>query len=118
MARVKDLWTVYPDRRGHGKRWLSIWIDPTGRERSQAFSKKSDAERYASRMETEIAQVLTSIRRRPVSLLQSGAQPGWRATPRTVHPLCARQTCTSAGSLSSSAPTRSAACGLPRFAPG
>jgi integrase len=56
VARVKDLWTVYPDRRGRGKRWLSIWIDPTGRERSQAFSKKSDAERYASTMETEIAQ--------------------------------------------------------------
>lgn len=56
MARVKDLWAVYPDRRGRGKRWLSIWIDPTGRERSQAFSKKGDAERHASRMETEIAQ--------------------------------------------------------------
>ena len=56
MARVEDLWAVYPDRRGRGKRWLSIWIDPTGRERSQAFSKKGDAERYASRMETEIAQ--------------------------------------------------------------
>jgi len=56
MARAKDLWAAYPDRRGRGKRWLSIWIDPTGRERSQAFSKKGDAERYASRMETEIAQ--------------------------------------------------------------
>jgi integrase len=55
MARVKDLWAVYPDRRGRGKRWLSVWIDPAGRERSQAFGKKSDAERYASMMETEIA---------------------------------------------------------------
>jgi integrase len=56
VARVKDLWAAYPDRRGRGKRWLGIWIDPTGRERSQAFSKKSDAERHASKMETDIAQ--------------------------------------------------------------
>ena len=56
MARVKDLWAVYPERRGRGKRWLGVWIDPTGRERSQAFSKKSDAERHASKMETDIAQ--------------------------------------------------------------
>lgn len=56
MARVKDLWVAYPERRGRGKRWLAIWIDPAGRERSQAFSKKGDAERHASKMETEIAQ--------------------------------------------------------------
>jgi len=55
MARVKDLWAAYPERRGRGKRWLGIWIDPTGRERSQAFSKKAEAEQYAAKMEIDIA---------------------------------------------------------------
>jgi len=54
MARVKDLWTVYPERRGRGKRWLAIWIDPAGRERSQAFAKKVEAEQHASKMEIDI----------------------------------------------------------------
>jgi hypothetical protein len=57
MARVKDLWAAYPERRGsRGKRWLAVWIDPTGRERSQAFGKKTEAERYASKMEIDVAQ--------------------------------------------------------------
>ena len=55
MARVKDLWVTYPERRGRGKRWLAIWINPAGREQSQAFSKKSDAEKHAMRMEADIA---------------------------------------------------------------
>jgi integrase len=56
MARVKDLWATYPERRGRGKRWLAIWIDPGGRERSQAFAKKAEAEQYASKMELDVAQ--------------------------------------------------------------
>ena len=56
MARVKDLWTAYPERRGRGKRWLAIWIDPTGRERSRAFAKKAEAEQYASKMEIDVAR--------------------------------------------------------------
>jgi integrase len=57
VARVKDLWAAYPERRGsRGKRWLAVWIDPSGRERSQAFAKKTEAERYASKMEIDIAQ--------------------------------------------------------------
>ena len=47
MARVKDLWSAYPERRGRGKRWLAVWIDPAGPERSRAFSKKAEAEQYA-----------------------------------------------------------------------
>lgn len=53
MARVKDLWAAYPERRGRGKRWLGIWIDPAGRERSRAFGKKAEAEQYASKMELD-----------------------------------------------------------------
>jgi integrase len=56
MARVKDLWVAYPERRGRGKRWLAVWIDPAGRERSQAFSKKAEAEQYASGMEIDVAR--------------------------------------------------------------
>jgi integrase len=36
--------------------WLAVWIDPTGRERSQAFAKKAEAEQYASKMEIDIAR--------------------------------------------------------------
>src|SRR5690242_5232144 len=54
MSRVKDLWAVYPERKGRGKRWLAVWIDPASRERSQAFGKKADAEKYAAKMELDV----------------------------------------------------------------
>jgi len=57
MARVKDLWAAYPERRGsRGKRWLAVWIDPAGRERSRAFAKKAEAEQYGSQMEVDVAR--------------------------------------------------------------
>lgn len=56
MARVKDLWTTYPERRGRGKRWLAVWISPAGREQSRAFGKKSDAEKHAAKMEADITR--------------------------------------------------------------
>jgi integrase len=56
MVRVKDLWAVYPERKGRGKRWLAVWIDPAGRERSQAFGKKADAERHAAGMELDVTR--------------------------------------------------------------
>jgi len=81
MARIKDLWLAevpvrnpdgkplrddtghvvtmkkktskHPDNGGSktAKRWLACWYDPDGREKTQAFEKKSDAEAYAQRME-------------------------------------------------------------------
>jgi integrase len=56
MARVKDVWATYPERRGRGKRWLAVWIDPAGRERSRAFGKKAEAEQYASKMEIDVTR--------------------------------------------------------------
>jgi integrase len=56
VARVKDLWATYPERRGRGKRWLAIWINPAGREQSQAFDKKGDAEKHGAKMEADIAR--------------------------------------------------------------
>lgn len=56
MARVKDVWATYPQRRGRGKRWLAVWIDPAGRERSRAFSKKAEAEQHASKMEIDVTR--------------------------------------------------------------
>src|SRR4051812_42241827 len=65
MAFVKDQWTrpvkladgtterVRNARWGRGKRWLAGWIDPEGRERTQAFSTKGPAERHANAMETD-----------------------------------------------------------------
>ena len=56
MARVKDLWATYPERKGRGKRWLAVWINPAGREQSQAFDKKTDADKHGAKMEADIAR--------------------------------------------------------------
>src|ERR1700677_2429811 len=56
MARVKDLWATYPERKGHGKRWLAVWINPAGREQSQGFARKPDAEKHGAKMEADIAR--------------------------------------------------------------
>ena len=53
MARVKDLWRL-PGRRGRGKRYLSVWQDPDGHERTKAFAKKADAQRYGDDQEAAV----------------------------------------------------------------
>jgi integrase len=66
MAFVKDLWfttTKNPEtgetsrekskRHGKGKRWLAVWVDPNGRERSRAFQKKTDADNHADSMSVD-----------------------------------------------------------------
>jgi integrase len=57
MGRVKDLWLTSSRRRtskyNRGKRWLAIWSGQDGRERSRAFDRKIDAERYAAAMEAD-----------------------------------------------------------------
>ena len=53
MARVKDLWKD-PERRGHGKRWLAVWIAPDGREKSRAFAKRAEADRYGKGQEADV----------------------------------------------------------------
>lgn len=58
MGHVKDLWTrpeEQPDgkvvrvpnaRHGKGKRWLAVWLDPDGNERTKAFTNKAPADKY------------------------------------------------------------------------
>ncbi|MDX3002044.1 site-specific integrase [Kribbella solani] len=66
MAFAKDKWTravTQSDgkvarerdekRWGQGKRWLGVWTDPQGKERSRAFETKTAALRYANAMETD-----------------------------------------------------------------
>ena len=65
MAHTKDLWwrtlkapdgtkeRVKTTRHGKGKRYLAVWADPNGREKSRAFTKKGDADRHAAAMETD-----------------------------------------------------------------
>jgi integrase len=65
MARVRDLWWTtttprrktakHPDTGGNkdSKRWLAVWIDPSGNETTQAFRKKTDAEKHGARMEAD-----------------------------------------------------------------
>lgn len=65
MGFTKDLWTrkeKQPDgkfkrvqgaRWGVGKRWLAVWLDPEGDERSKAFKVKAAADLYWAAMETD-----------------------------------------------------------------
>jgi len=66
MAFAKDQWTrpvKRPDgsvervrnekRWGRGKRWLAVWLDPRGDERSKACATKTEAVRYGAAMETD-----------------------------------------------------------------
>ncbi len=65
MGFTKDLWMrpakqpdgtvkrVKNDRWGKGKRWLSVWHDETGEERSRAFAKKDLADKHWQAMETD-----------------------------------------------------------------
>ncbi|GLZ13675.1 site-specific integrase [Actinomadura sp. NBRC 104425] len=75
MARVRDLWFSevtdpddpegkrkikvktkrHPDNGGSkdAKRWLAVWLDPSGRERTKAFAVKAHAKRYADDQESD-----------------------------------------------------------------
>lgn len=65
MGFTKDQWTrpeqqadgtiqrVRNARWGKGKRWLAVWHDPDGGERSRAFAAKEAAARYWQAMETD-----------------------------------------------------------------
>jgi integrase len=65
MGFTKDLWmrpVEQPDgkvervknaRWGKGKRWLSVWHDEAGQERSRAFGKKDLADKHWQAMETD-----------------------------------------------------------------
>jgi integrase len=63
MARVKDLWHTagkqktkrHPDEGGNAnaKRWLAVWQDPDGKEKTRAFAKQEAAKRYGNKMEAD-----------------------------------------------------------------
>jgi hypothetical protein len=53
---TRDLWKAYPGRRGRGKRWLSVWHDDDGAERSRAFAIKDAAKKHWQAMETDRAR--------------------------------------------------------------
>lgn len=57
MAHVQDRWEriidgrrVRTDRYGQGKRWQARYLDPAGQERTRAFDRKQDAERFLTTM--------------------------------------------------------------------
>lgn len=69
MAFTKDLWhrpgpigangkpsRLRTSRYGKGKRWLAVWLDPDGEERSKAFGNKAEAELFARSQETDISR--------------------------------------------------------------
>lgn len=64
MGFTKDLWTktdtegnkVHTSRYGKGRRWLAVWHEPDGRERSKAFERKTDADRHWPAQETDVSR--------------------------------------------------------------
>lgn len=64
MARVRDLWfdrqrrktARHPDRGGNkdAKRWLAVWLDPDGDEKTKAFNLQDAAKKYAAKMEADV----------------------------------------------------------------
>lgn len=66
MGFTKDLWhTTVTDaegnkskapttRYGKGKRWLAVWHESDGRERTKAFERKADADRHWPGQETDV----------------------------------------------------------------
>jgi integrase len=53
VLKEKRKTSKHPDRGGNkdAKRWLAVWLDPDGKEVTQAFAKKKSAEDYAKKME-------------------------------------------------------------------
>ncbi|MGQ0830049.1 MAG: phage integrase central domain-containing protein, partial [Microthrixaceae bacterium] len=61
MPHVQDRWErivdgrrVRTDRYGQGKRWQARYVDPDGRERTQAFDRKQDAERFLTTIAADV----------------------------------------------------------------
>lgn len=60
---MRDLWhdsrrrktARHPDRGGNkdARRWLAIWLDPDGKEKSKAFATQDAAKKYAAKMEAD-----------------------------------------------------------------
>jgi hypothetical protein len=59
MPNIQDRWySPGPDgedrptaRHGRGKRWKARYLDPDRRQRSKAFARKADAERFLTEIE-------------------------------------------------------------------
>ncbi len=68
MGFTKDLWNktitdgegnktkVPTARHGKGKRWLAVWHEAGGSERTKAFAKKIEADRYWPTQETDVSR--------------------------------------------------------------
>lgn len=64
MSRVRDLWhdgsrrktARHPDRGGNdkAKRWLAVWLDPDGKEKTKAFTLQDAAKKYAAKMAADV----------------------------------------------------------------
>jgi integrase len=60
MGHIEDRWFRVTDdgkqptpRRGHGRRWRARYIDTAGRERSESFARRIDAERFLATVEAD-----------------------------------------------------------------
>lgn len=95
-GRVRDLWHTagtpkrktsrHPDMGGNPKsaRWLAVWQDPGGRERTKAFQVKAVAAEHAAKMASDVARgdymdpalgraLVDVLAKKYLSLLETGA---------------------------------------------
>jgi integrase len=62
MGHIQDLWyspgsdgaDCPTARHGHGKRWKARYLDPDGSERSRAFARKGDAEKFLTQVGADL----------------------------------------------------------------
>ena len=61
MSHVEDRWETVVDgqrtrtaRYGSGSRWKACWIDPAGKKRSKAFTRRGDAERFLATVTVDV----------------------------------------------------------------
>jgi hypothetical protein len=76
---TKDLWTrpvpgsscrEHNDRSGKGKRWLTCWTDPAGKETSRVFRTQAAANAHWKRMEPirNVVNTMTLVPEKPCSV--------------------------------------------------
>lgn len=87
MARVRDLWKTRDGKKttryGKGKRYLAVWIGPDGKEATEAFRRKIDAENHGSVMEADRLRGVYVDPRAGRITLREYAETCW--LPQLVH---------------------------------
>src|SRR5690242_12773349 len=88
MAHIRERWTTDRDKRTDPpNRWAVVWRDPDGHNREKWFPQRRQAERYAAKQTTTLADQTYTDDRKGKTTLRDVADE-WlnsltKATPRT-----------------------------------